>query len=84
MSNFDEFFLEASKGFSQPPDTISSLKGMESLDFYQDVWFWDLRTLEVPDKAWDEVMRLEEALGSFPKNFIEIKHLGPYQDSPYP
>ena len=48
------------------------------------MWHREKKNMEVPDKAWDEVTRLGEALGSFPDSFIEIKHLEPYQDSPFP
>ena len=37
-----------------------------------------------PDKAWNVVKKLGEALGSFPESFIKIKHLEPYHDSPFP
>ena len=60
------------------------LKDKETLDMIQDVWYGVFENMDVPAKAWDGVKRLREALGSFPESFIKIKHLKPYQDSPFP
>ena len=46
--------------FSKTPERY--LKGMDTHDIDQDVWSWVFENMEVPDKAWDEVMRLGKSL----------------------
>ena len=60
------------------------LKEKETLDMVQDVWSGVFENMEVPDKSWDCVKRLGEALESLPESLIKIKHLQPYQGSQGP